>query len=110
MPVVSISDAQGSPLPWARWIGTVHHGLPRDLLPPARGDGGYAAFIGRMSPEKRPDRAIRIARRAGIALKIAAKVAKCGSEYFESTIKPLLQEGGDVEFVGEIDERRKVGF
>jgi glycosyltransferase involved in cell wall biosynthesis len=110
MPVVSISDAQRSPLPWARWIGTVHHGLPRDLLPPGRGDGGYAAFIGRMSPEKRPDRAIRIARRAGIALKIAAKVEKCDAAYFESAIKPLLQEGGDVEFVGEIDERRKVGF
>lgn len=109
MPVISISDAQRAPLPWARWIGTVHHGLPSRLLTPGPGTGGYAAFVGRMSPEKRPDRAIRIARRAGMPLRLAAKVEKCDVEYFESVVKPLL-DGPDVEFVGEIDERQKQDF
>jgi glycosyltransferase involved in cell wall biosynthesis len=108
MPVISISDAQRKPLPCARWIGTVHHGLPSQLLRQGAGDGGYAAFVGRTSPEKRPDRAIRIARAAGIPLKIAAKVERCDEEYFESTVKPLL--GPDVEFVGEIDEGQKQAF
>ena len=76
MPLVSISDAQRAPLPWASWHGTVHHGLPTDLYLPGRGDGGYLAFIGRISPEKGVEKAIKIARRAGIPLKIAAKVDK----------------------------------
>ncbi|MGE5098001.1 MAG: glycosyltransferase family 4 protein [Betaproteobacteria bacterium] len=109
MPVVSISQSQRAPLPWARWVGTVHHGLPRQLLKPGPGNGGYVAFVGRMSREKRPDRAIRIARRAGIPLRIAAKVEKCDVEYFESVVKPMLR-GPGVEFVGEIDERQKQAF
>ena len=108
MPVVSISDAQRAPLLHAKWAGTVHHGLPRELLPMGRGDGGYIAFVGRMSPEKRPDRAIRIARRAGIPLRIAAKVERCDVDYFEKHVQPLLGPG--VDFVGEIGERDKVDF
>jgi glycosyltransferase involved in cell wall biosynthesis len=106
MRLVSISEAQRRPMPWASWIGTVHHGLPRDLLAPGRGDGGYLAFVGRMSPEKRPDRAIRIARAAGIALRIAAKVEKVDLAYYEAVVKPLLA-GPGVEFIGEIGEREK---
>jgi glycosyltransferase involved in cell wall biosynthesis len=108
MPVVSISDAQRRPLPWAHWAGTVHHGLPPDLLGPGRGDGGYLAFVGRISPEKRADRAIRIARRAGLPLRIAAKVEKSDVGYYEAVVKPLLGPG--VEFVGEIGEREKQEF
>jgi len=108
MPVVSISDAQRRPLPWARWAGTVHHGLPPGLLRAGPGDGGYLAFVGRISPEKRPDRAIRIARRAGLPLRIAAKVEKTDQPYFEAVVKPLLGPG--VEFVGEIGERDKQEF
>src|SRR6185503_12497483 len=74
MPLVSISNAQRAPLPWARWVATVHHGIPAGLLRAGDGSGGYLAFLGRISPEKRPDRAIRIARRAGMPLKIAAKI------------------------------------
>ncbi len=108
-PLVSISDAQRRPLrdlPLV-WAGTVHHGLPPDLYRPGPGDGGYAVFLGRISPEKRPDRAIRIARRAGVPLKIAAKVDAIDRAYFERVIAPLLAEGDGVEFVGEVDDRQK---
>ena len=107
--LVSISEAQRKPMPWAAWLGTVHHGLPADLLAPGAGDGGYLAFLGRISPEKRPDRAIRIARRLGIPLRIAAKVEKLDLAYFEAVVKPLLREPG-IEFVGEIGEREKAAF
>ena len=107
--LVSISDAQRKPLPRAGWLGTVHHGLPRDLLPFNPRPGRYLAFLGRISPEKRPDRAIRIARRAGIPLRIAAKVESSDRAYFESEIKPLL-DGPGVEFIGEIGEREKAEF
>jgi len=109
MRLVSISDAQRAPVAWASWIGTVYHGLPRDLLAPGDGRGGYLAFLGRISPEKRPDRAIRIARRAGFRLRIAAKVEKLDNPYFESVVKPLLREPG-VEFIGEIGEHEKAEF
>lgn len=110
MPLVSISDAQRRPLSWVNWVATVHHGLPRDLLSyTASPGGGYLAFLGRISREKRPDRAIRIARRAGIPLRIAAKVDKADRAYFESEIKPMLP-GGGVEFVGEIGDRDKSDF
>ena len=90
--------------------GTVLHGLPADLHQPNYDPrGGYLAFLGRISPEKRPDRAIEIARAMGMPLKIAAKVDKADRCYFEETIKPLL-EGADVEFVGEVDERGKTKF
>ncbi|HSN22513.1 MAG TPA: glycosyltransferase family 4 protein, partial [Usitatibacter sp.] len=109
MRLASISDAQRRPLPWASWLGTVHHGLPRDLLPSGDGRGGYLAFLGRISPEKRPDRAIRIARRLGMRLLIAAKIEKVDLAYYESVVKPMLSEPG-VEFVGEIGERDKAKF
>jgi glycosyltransferase involved in cell wall biosynthesis len=110
MRLVSISNAQRNPIPDASFVATVYHGLPRDLLTPTlRPRGGYLAFVGRISPEKRVDRAIRIARAVGIPLKIAAKVDRVDLEYFKSEIEPLLAEPG-VEFIGEIDERRKPGF
>jgi glycosyltransferase involved in cell wall biosynthesis len=109
MPLVSISDAQRAPLPWAAWAATVYHGLPAGFLPMGRGKGGYVAFLGRISPEKRPDRAIRIARRAGITLKVAAKVERADQHYYESTIKPMLGAPG-VEYVGEIADGDKAQF
>jgi glycosyltransferase involved in cell wall biosynthesis len=106
MPVVSISDAQRAPLPWISWQGTVHHGFPEDLyrLEPRQGD--YLAFLGRISPEKRLDRAIEIAGRAGYPLLVAAKVDRADRAYFNDRIKPLLRHS-HVEFLGEIGERDK---
>jgi len=110
MPLVSISQAQREPLPHANFVATVHHGIPAHLQAPEfDGQGGYAAFLGRISPEKRPDCAIRIARAAGIPLKIAAKVDKVDEAYFRREIEPLL-DGPGVEFVGEINEREKQEF
>jgi glycosyltransferase involved in cell wall biosynthesis len=108
-PVISISHDQRRPLPEMNWIGTVYHGLPRKLLKFRSEPGRYLAFLGRMSPEKRPDLAIEIARRAGIPLKIAAKIDRADREYFETVVKPLLSTPG-VEFIGEIDERQKQEF
>jgi glycosyltransferase involved in cell wall biosynthesis len=108
-PLVSISDAQREPLPWASWAGTIHHGLPLDLYPPGLGAGGYLAFLGRIAPEKQPDVAIRMARRSNLPLRIAAKIDTDDAEYFMAHIQPLLA-GADVEFVGEIDEARKSRF
>lgn len=104
-PLVSISAAQRAPLPCANWIGTVHHGLPRDLLRPGPG-GAYLAFVGRLSREKRVDSAIEIARRAGLPLKIIAKVDPADAIYVEREIRPLLDAPG-VEFLGEGDEQAK---
>ena len=102
-PVVSISDAQRRPLPWLNWQGTVYHGLPRHLHPFYEGPGRYLAFLGRISPEKGIDKAIEIARRVGMPLKIAAKVDRNDREYYECQIKPLLKTAGSlVEFVGEV--------
>ncbi len=109
MPVVSISAAQRKPLPWINWRGTVYHGLPPDLYRFHKDAGDYLAFLGRISPEKRVDRAIEIAKRSGIPLKIAAKVSAADKAYFESTIKPLLNDPL-VEFIGEIGEDRKNDF
>jgi glycosyltransferase involved in cell wall biosynthesis len=110
IPLISISDAQREPLPWANWQATVHHGLPGELYSFHEEPGSYLAFLGRISPEKGCDRAIEIARRAGLPLKIAAKVAEGPDrEYFESIIRPLLREPG-VEFLGEITEREKGPF
>ncbi|AMN40448.1 glycosyltransferase family 4 protein [Rhodoplanes sp. Z2-YC6860] len=110
LPFVSISDAQRKPLPQAKFVATVYHGLPLDLHAPNLGPpGNYLAFLGRVSPEKRPDRAIAIARAAGMPLKIAAKVDKADEDYFHGVIEPLL-DGADVEFVGEINERIKTEF
>ncbi len=110
MPLVSISAAQRAPLPTANFVATVHHGLPLDLLTPVPAPGrDYLAFLGRISPEKRPDRAIAMARSIGMPLKIAAKVDKADEAYFREVIAPLL-DGGNVEFVGEINELTKPGF
>lgn len=108
-PVVSISTVQRAPIPFANWIGTVHHGLPRALHRPRTGEGGYLAFLGRLSPEKRVDRAIEIARRAGVPIRIAAKVDPADREYFDSEIVRLLDAPG-VSFVGEIGETEKSRF
>jgi glycosyltransferase involved in cell wall biosynthesis len=106
--VVSISDSQREPLPEANYAATIHHGLPQQLLRMGPG-GGYLAFLGRISPEKGPDAAIRIAAQAGMPLKIAAKVDKVDAEYFKTAIEPLLA-GADVEFIGEIGEQQKSEF
>ena len=109
VPVVSISDSQRFPLPLPNYVATVHHGLPERLLLPGFGAGGYLAFLGRISPEKAPDAAIRIAARAGMRLKIAAKVDKVDEEYFAQRIEPLL-DAPHVEFLGEIGEKDKAEF
>jgi glycosyltransferase involved in cell wall biosynthesis len=109
MPVVSISDAQRRPLPHAFWQQTVYHGLPRDLYSFSGRRGQYLAFLGRISPEKRADLAIAIAERAGLPLRIAAKVDPVDRAYFASEIAPLLDRPG-VEFVGEISDRDKSAF
>ena len=109
IPIVSISNAQRRPVPKANWVGTVHHGLPIDLLTPQPGKPSYLAFLGRISPEKGLDRAIRIAQRCKIKLKIAAKVDGADRDYFDVLIKPLLG-GPDVEFVGEISDAQKPEF
>lgn len=109
MPVVSISDAQRGPLPWANWQATVHHGLPHDLYRFRARTGSYLAFLGRISPEKRVDRAIEIAKRVGIPLKIAAKVDRVDKEYFESVIEPLLR-APLIEYIGEIGDGEKDEF
>jgi len=110
MPLVSISNDQRKPVSHANWLRTIHHGLPSAVCPfhpEPRGD--YVAFLGRMSPEKRPDRAIEIAARAGVRLKMAAKVDEMDREYFRSKIEPLLAQP-HVEYVGEISEREKPEF
>ena len=105
-PLVSISDAQRAPMPWANWAATVHHGIPVDRFAFSAKPAGHLAFVGRISPEKRPDRAIEIARRASIPLKIAAKVDAVDAAYFRESIKPLLA-GPGVEFIGEVADRGK---
>ncbi len=110
MPLVSISDAQRLPLPKASFAATIHHGLPLDLhRPTLNPQGGYVAFLGRISPEKGPERAIHIARSMGIPIKIAAKVDKVDEGYFRECVAPLLNDPG-VEFIGEINERQKTKF
>jgi glycosyltransferase involved in cell wall biosynthesis len=110
MPLVSISNDQRRPVPKANFAATVYHGLPAGLHRPSPGPlGGYVAFLGRISPEKRPDRAIAIARALGIPLKIAAKVDRADEAYFRTQIEPLLGEPG-VEFIGEINEHQKTQF
>ncbi len=109
MPVVSISDAQRAPLPWVNWQGTVYHGLPLNRFAPHFEPGKYLAFLGRVSPEKGLDQAIEIAKRAGMPLKIAAKVDRADEEFFQTVIKPLLKHPL-IEFVGEIGYPEKNDF
>ncbi|HSE76204.1 MAG TPA: glycosyltransferase family 4 protein [Dongiaceae bacterium] len=112
LPLVSISRSQRKPMPPVNWVGNVYHGLPRDLLPFQKRpkDGGYLAFLGRISPEKRPDRAIEIASRAGLPLKIAAKIDKVDQAYWDEVIAPMVRAHPNVEYVGEISEREKGDF
>ncbi|MFQ6094184.1 MAG: glycosyltransferase family 4 protein [bacterium] len=109
IPLVSISDAQREPLWWANWQATVYHGLPEDLYVFHNEPGTYLAFLGRISPEKRVDRAIEIAKRLDMPIKIAAKVDKSDKDYFEDVIKPLLSDPR-AEYVGEIKEHEKSEF
>ncbi len=106
MPVVSISDSQRDPLPQAGWVGTVPHGLPHDLFEPNDRPGDYLVFLGRISPEKRVDRAIEIAGLAGLPLRIAAKVDRVDEAYFHSEIEPLMG-ASHVEFLGEMGDADK---
>jgi glycosyltransferase involved in cell wall biosynthesis len=109
MPLVSISNSQRRPLPWANWAGTIHHGLPRNLYSFHPKSDGYLAFLGRISPEKRPDQAIEIAKRSGLPLKMAAKVDPADRVYFEAAVEPLLNHPL-IEFVGEISDAEKNDF
>jgi glycosyltransferase involved in cell wall biosynthesis len=108
-PLVSISDDQRRYLPEANWAGTVHHGMDPDLYRFSPRSDGYLAFLGRISPEKRPDRAIAIAKRAGRRLKIAAKVDAADANYFHNEIEPLLDDPL-IEFIGEIGDHQKSAF
>jgi glycosyltransferase involved in cell wall biosynthesis len=106
MPLISISEAQRRPMGWANWRATVFHGLPKDLYSFQGQAGKYLVFLGRISPEKRVDRAIEVAKRAGIPIRIAAKVDRVDGDYFKSEIEPLLDHPL-VEFVGEVGESEK---
>jgi len=108
-PVVCISDSQCKPLPHANFIGRVHHGLPVDLFKKGNGSGNYFAFLGRISPEKRCDRAIQIAIATDTPIKIAAKIDKADRDYFETEIKRLFDHPL-VEYIGEINEHQKQEF
>jgi glycosyltransferase involved in cell wall biosynthesis len=109
VPVVSISDSQRKPMKYANFVDTIYHGLPDDMLRQGPGLGGYLAFIGRISPEKAPDAAIRIAQAASMRIKIAAKIDKADQAYFDECVKPLLSLP-HVEFIGEINEFQKIEF
>jgi glycosyltransferase involved in cell wall biosynthesis len=109
LPNVSISNDQRKPMPWMNWVSTVYHGLPEDLYTFHSSPGDYFAFLGRISPEKRVDRAIEIAKRVGVPLKIAAKVDALDVDYFETTIHPLLDHPL-IEYIGEIGEGEKSEF
>jgi glycosyltransferase involved in cell wall biosynthesis len=110
MPLVSISSFQRRAAPAAHYVANIPHGIPLDLhRPGADCHDGYLAFLGRMAPEKGPDRAIAIAQALGLPLKLAAKVDRVDETYFRETIAPLLDSPG-VEFIGEIDERQKTAF
>jgi glycosyltransferase involved in cell wall biosynthesis len=108
-PLISISNAQRQPLAWANWQATIYHGLPMEQFQFRPNPGDYLAFLGRISPEKRADRAIEIAKRAGMPLKLAAKIDRADRRYFKRVIEPLLEES-HVDWVGEITDRDKNEF
>jgi glycosyltransferase involved in cell wall biosynthesis len=110
LPLVAVSHEQRRYLRHANWVGTVHHGLPRDLLAFQPKAGGYLAFLGRIAPEKGPNRAIEIAARSGLPLKIAAKVDRVDQAYWEEQIRPMVESHSNVEFIGEISESDKADF
>ncbi len=109
-PFISISDHQRQPIPGLNWVRTVLHGIPPELMTPLPISQSYFAFLGRISPEKGADRAIRIAGQAGVRLKIAAKIDSADKDYWEGTIKPLIDRSPFVEFVGEINDAQKAEF
>ena len=109
IPVISISNAQRRPVPQAKWVTTIHHGLPEKLLTPRPVTPGYLAVLGRIAPEKGVDRAIKIATRCGIPLKIAAKVDRADQEYYDEIIRPLMDHPL-VEYIGEIGDHEKSDF
>jgi glycosyltransferase involved in cell wall biosynthesis len=109
VPVISISNAQRRPVPQARWVRTIHHGLPELMLTPQPVEPRYLAFLGRVTPDKGVDRAIRIAQHCGIPLKIAAKVDNVDRDYFQDVIRPLL-DSPNIEFIGEITDKQKPAF
>ena len=110
MPLVSISNHQRLPVPPVNWMGTVYHGLPNTLLKEGRGEGGYLAFLGRICPDKGILAAIEIARRAGMTLKVAAKVDPADQVYYDEQVAPVLAHSPHVEFIGEINDARKPEF
>src|SRR6476659_2532461 len=110
IPLVSISNAQRRPVPQANFIRTIHHGLPEKLLTPQPVKPSYLAVLGRIAPEKGVDRAIKIATRCGIPLRIAAKVDRADQEYYDELISPLIKANPLVEFIGEISDREKPDF
>jgi len=110
VPVISISNAQRRPVPQANWAKTIHHGLPERLLTPRPMKQDYLAVLGRIAPEKGVDRAIRIAERSGLPLKIAAKVDRADLEYYDTEIAPLIKRSPFVEFIGEIGDHEKSDF
>jgi glycosyltransferase involved in cell wall biosynthesis len=109
VPVISISDAQRRPVPQAHWIRTIHHGIPEKLLMPRPVTPGYLAVLGRIAPEKGVDRAIKIAIRCGIPLKIAAKIDPADQDYYDEVMRPLMDHPL-VEYIGEINDREKSDF
>jgi glycosyltransferase involved in cell wall biosynthesis len=109
IPVISISDSQRRPVPQANWVRTIHHGLPEKLLTPRPISPGYLAVLGRIAPEKGVDRAIKIAIRCGIPLKIAAKVDRADQDYYDDIIRPLIDHPL-VEYIGEISDHEKSDF
>ncbi len=108
-PFVSISDHQRRPLPDARWIRTIHHGLPERSTRPSFSQGSYLAFLGRLSADKGPEAAIRIARKTGMPLRIAAKVPRAERGYFKERLEPLI-DGDQIRLTGEVNDRAKEEF
>jgi glycosyltransferase involved in cell wall biosynthesis len=109
-PVISISNSQRRPVPQANWVRTIHHGLPETLLTPQPAKQEYLAVLGRIAPEKGVDRAIKIAARCGIPLKIAAKVDRADQDYYDELIRPLIENNPLVDFIGEIGDAEKPEF
>jgi glycosyltransferase involved in cell wall biosynthesis len=110
VPVISISNAQRRPVPQANWVKTIHHGLPENLLMPQSTKPSYLAVLGRIAPEKGVDRAIKIATRCGIPLRIAAKVDRADQDYYDELIRPLIEKNPLVDFIGEISDHEKSDF
>jgi len=105
-PFISISDDQRRPVPDLNWLGTIHHGMPRDILQPRSKPEQYLAFLGRIAPEKGPELAIRLAMATNLPLRIAAKVPRGESRYFRDRVQPLV-DGERIQFIGEVDEKAK---